>query len=246
MGQQRNNGNVDKSEENEEGFFILLPVIITWATVCGFFVIICLLTYKYWNQRKEQQQQVKPLQFIQDEEDEVEEQKYADEKEEDVNVESLNEDRREVKKWLVVTVKLEIYFDLLIKHGYECMDFIKKITDKSELKSIGIIKKGHQTRMMKQINNLKRKKKKSINMHVPHANNNMYHEMKEEENESMYHKHESSQDFEPETLKETLTSGFNSDAMSGSIEMGKSAQHKRNFTVDTATSVVIPSNTSLH
>lgn len=74
----------------------------------------------------------------------------------------------------------------------------------------------------------------------------MYHEMKEEENESMYHKHESSQDFEPETLKETLTSGFTSDAMSGSIEMGKSAQHKRNFTVDTATSVVIPSNTSLH
>lgn len=167
--QKRHNGNTYDDEENEEGFFILLPVIISFVTVCGFFVIICLLVYKYWDQRKEQQQQVKPLQFIQDEEDEVEEQKYADEKEEDVNVELLNEDRREVKKWLSDTVKLEIYFDLLIKHGYECMDFIKKITDKSELKSIGIIKKGHQTRMMKQINNLKKKKKKSINMHVPHV-----------------------------------------------------------------------------
>merc|ERR1712087_124528 len=112
----------------------------------------------------------------------------------------------EVKRWLIETVKLEIYYDDLIEYGYECMDFIIKIQDKAELESIGIVKKGHLTRMMKQIQNLKNNKSMNV-AQPPNAKSMMayaikaYHEVNEEEehkyyagselgNESMYSKEE--------------------------------------------------------
>ena len=218
----------------EENVFRLMPVIIAILTFACFCVIICVLAYIYRGERNEQKyvQREKPLeQFIREEEESKEEE---EEKYQQKEVEALNKDRKEVKEWLTDTVKLEMYFATLIQHGYECMDFIMKIEDKSELKSIGILKKGHQTRMMKQINNLKQIK--SMNA-IP--NNNGYHVLMEEENP------EQSVESEQETVGGPQTpSALNSGGVS--IELIEKANHKRNFTVDTATSVVIPSHQSLH
>merc|ERR1712130_529438 len=59
-----------------------------------------------------------------------------------------------IKLWLTEIVRLPKLIDVFVNHGYESMDLIKTITDKSELKNIGITKLGHQTRILAKIKDL--------------------------------------------------------------------------------------------
>ena len=64
-------------------------------------------------------------------------------------------DRQMVKEWLQCIVELPQYFDLFSENGYESIKFIKTMSDKSELREIGITKLGHQTLPWSEIKNLK-------------------------------------------------------------------------------------------
>ena len=56
-----------------------------------------------------------------------------------------------VENWLRHVVKLPQYINIFIQQGYESLDIIREIKKKEELEEIGIIKKGHQTKIMAQI-----------------------------------------------------------------------------------------------
>merc|ERR1711933_538432 len=55
-----------------------------------------------------------------------------------------------VKQWLLI-FGMDQYFDDFVKNGYDSLDIIKEITDKSELEDIGIVSNDHQTKIMTQI-----------------------------------------------------------------------------------------------
>eukprot|EP01083_Nonionella_stella_P133733 406615_1 len=65
-----------------------------------------------------------------------------------------------IMQWLTDVVKLPVYYEHFIKNGYDRMEFIKNIEDKSDLRKIGIKKAGHQTRIMSQIKVLSRQSSK--------------------------------------------------------------------------------------
>eukprot|EP01083_Nonionella_stella_P006511 18923_1 len=63
-----------------------------------------------------------------------------------------------VAVWLRSTVGLPQYYSMFIQNGYNALDFIANISDKSELSEIGITIKGHQTQIMAHIAQLKQAK----------------------------------------------------------------------------------------
>jgi len=63
----------------------------------------------------------------------------------------LSAESAKVKAWLTDTVGLPQYADHFICNGYDSFDFVMDLTDNAELAEIGIILKGHQSRLLKQI-----------------------------------------------------------------------------------------------
>eukprot|EP01084_Bolivina_argentea_P179198 309666_1 len=62
----------------------------------------------------------------------------------------------DITQWLTFNVGLPKYHDAFISNGYESLEFIKEIKNKAELDEIGIKLKGHQTKIMSEINKLKK------------------------------------------------------------------------------------------
>eukprot|EP01083_Nonionella_stella_P119344 356677_1 len=62
-----------------------------------------------------------------------------------------------VKRWLTDNVKLPKYYNLLLENGYDKLDFIRDIEDKTDLQEIGITLPGHQVRILMEINRLNEK-----------------------------------------------------------------------------------------
>ena len=90
-------------------------------------------------------------------------------------------------------IKLSQYYDTLINNGYDCMEFIRDITDVSDLKDIGITRIAHQKRIFKAIQNLQATPN-PLNMRLNGTESNIIHDeekhIEEEENESLeYQQH---------------------------------------------------------
>ena len=62
-----------------------------------------------------------------------------------------------VKKWLK-SIKMEQYYELFIQNGFESLHHIRGITNKSELKAMGINKIAHQCLLMAKIRRLTQQK----------------------------------------------------------------------------------------
>lgn len=63
----------------------------------------------------------------------------------------LSADAIDVKLWLENDVELPQYYDNFINYGYESLRFIKEISTKEQLEDIGVVIKGHQTKLMAEI-----------------------------------------------------------------------------------------------
>mmetsp|Transcript_15529 Transcript_15529/g.24505 ORF Transcript_15529/g.24505 Transcript_15529/m.24505 type:complete len:619 (-) Transcript_15529:88-1944(-) len=63
-------------------------------------------------------------------------------------------DSVELKQWLELQVGLPQYFENFDSFGYESLRFVKEISRKAELEEIGINRKGHQTKLMAEIERL--------------------------------------------------------------------------------------------
>ena len=59
-----------------------------------------------------------------------------------------------VKSWLESTVSLPQYYETFIVNGYDTLEKIKLIENKKELQRMGIVLKGHQTKIMADVNRL--------------------------------------------------------------------------------------------
>eukprot|EP00488_Nonionellina_sp_1-RS-2012_P001327 TRINITY_DN2132_c0_g1_i1.p1 TRINITY_DN2132_c0_g1~~TRINITY_DN2132_c0_g1_i1.p1 ORF type:complete len:263 (-),score=66.92 TRINITY_DN2132_c0_g1_i1:223-1011(-) len=59
-----------------------------------------------------------------------------------------------LSEWLTSTVGLAQYLDLFVSNGYDSLEFVTKIKDKSELIEIGIVIPGHRTQIMSEIETL--------------------------------------------------------------------------------------------
>ena len=64
---------------------------------------------------------------------------------------SLTPKSMEVKSWLENEVELPQYYDNFGNFGYESLRFIKEISKKEQLEDIGVVIKGHQTKLMAEI-----------------------------------------------------------------------------------------------
>eukprot|EP01083_Nonionella_stella_P182026 653766_1 len=62
-----------------------------------------------------------------------------------------------IKTWLIDIVKLPQYYSLFVDNGYNTLRIVAAMTDKSELREIGITLQGHQTRIIREINRLNEK-----------------------------------------------------------------------------------------
>eukprot|EP01083_Nonionella_stella_P030181 82816_1 len=62
-----------------------------------------------------------------------------------------------IKTWLTDIVKLPQYYSLFVDNGYNTLRIVAAMTDKSELREIGITLQGHQTRIIREINRLNEK-----------------------------------------------------------------------------------------
>ena len=71
-----------------------------------------------------------------------------------VHTPMISVDSVELKSWLEKEVELPQYFDNFGSFGYESLSFVKAIKQKAELEEIGIIAKGHQTKLMSEIEKL--------------------------------------------------------------------------------------------
>ena len=58
-----------------------------------------------------------------------------------------------LKEWLVSTVRLPQYYNVLVENGYDRLDIVKEI-DTECLKDIGINLKEHQTKLIAEIKRL--------------------------------------------------------------------------------------------
>ena len=67
----------------------------------------------------------------------------------------MNAEMIKVHNWLTESVMLPQYFDNFVENGYESLNLISYISDKSELKDIAIHLIGHRTKIMTEINKLK-------------------------------------------------------------------------------------------
>eukprot|EP01084_Bolivina_argentea_P113310 201975_1 len=63
------------------------------------------------------------------------------------------DEKLKIQKWLSL-IKLPQYFDAFISNGYESLNFIKEISNKTELFEIGVELKGHQTKLLAEIKKL--------------------------------------------------------------------------------------------
>ena len=63
-----------------------------------------------------------------------------------------------IELWLCDTVKLPEYYSNFAEHGYESMEFVREITQKSELQEIGIKLPGHLKLIMAKIKQLKKER----------------------------------------------------------------------------------------
>ncbi len=61
----------------------------------------------------------------------------------------------EFKQWLTVQVSLPQYYDNFVQNGYSSLTIIKCIESKDELTEIGVKMRGHQSKIMSEINKLK-------------------------------------------------------------------------------------------
>ena len=68
-----------------------------------------------------------------------------------------NDENILVKKWLK-SIKMEQHYELFIQNGFESLHQIRGITNKSELKAMGIGKVSHQCLLMAKIRNLTQQK----------------------------------------------------------------------------------------
>eukprot|EP01083_Nonionella_stella_P142442 440770_1 len=66
------------------------------------------------------------------------------------------EERMKIKEWMTNQVKLHSYYDILIDNGYDKMEFILDIKSSADLEEIGFNLKGHQLRMLSEIEKYKK------------------------------------------------------------------------------------------
>ena len=64
-------------------------------------------------------------------------------------------DKERVEKWLKERVKLPQYFELFIEQGFDDLDSIKDVT-KEDLNQMGIDKVGHQRKIIKHAEQIRR------------------------------------------------------------------------------------------
>ena len=70
--------------------------------------------------------------------------------EKNINNKKVSNDQEEVKKWMTDIVKLPQYIDLFLEQGFESLDIIKCIK-MDDLTSIGMDKRGHNIKILKEI-----------------------------------------------------------------------------------------------
>merc|ERR1712154_113278 len=71
----------------------------------------------------------------------------------------IDEKKSLVMEWLLTTIGYPKYYPLFVENGFDSMEFIKGIEDRSILQQIGIKKIGHQTFILQQIQILNNRKK---------------------------------------------------------------------------------------
>mmetsp|Transcript_34648 Transcript_34648/g.56475 ORF Transcript_34648/g.56475 Transcript_34648/m.56475 type:complete len:318 (+) Transcript_34648:43-996(+) len=69
-------------------------------------------------------------------------------------MDSLSEQALNLRAWLEDDVVLPEYFHVLVSNGYDSMDNLKLIESEHDLEAIGIVKKGHQKRLLQEIQRL--------------------------------------------------------------------------------------------
>ena len=72
-----------------------------------------------------------------------------------VDDEDIGEDRIKLKHWLE-SFNCGQYLEILVKEGYDTLQFVKHIEKIEDLNDIGIVKKGHQKILMKEIDKLRK------------------------------------------------------------------------------------------
>ena len=60
----------------------------------------------------------------------------------------------ELKEWLI-SIRMDKYYHLFVQNGWDSLDIITEITEKSELKAAGITKLPDQCLLMKEIRKLR-------------------------------------------------------------------------------------------
>ena len=60
----------------------------------------------------------------------------------------------ELKEWLI-SIRMDKYYHLFVQNGWDSLDIITEITEKSELKAAGITKLADQCLLMKEIRKLR-------------------------------------------------------------------------------------------
>eukprot|EP01083_Nonionella_stella_P126902 384366_1 len=70
------------------------------------------------------------------------------------NDKTSSKDAKEAMRTWLQSIGLEQYLTLFIQNGYDSLDFIKEISDVNQLSEIGVHLKGHQTKLMTQIQRL--------------------------------------------------------------------------------------------
>jgi len=79
----------------------------------------------------------------------VDEQRYRERHES-----KYEEDILAVRSWLQEEVRLPQYFDVFVSNGYETLGIIKEIVDENDLVEIGIMLKGHQKKILLEVQRL--------------------------------------------------------------------------------------------